>query len=142
MTEATIEAPAEEVPTKKEKAAPKQRSYFNTTKLNRFFLDDGVSYIEHQFLDEGVFEAYQDLTSAIKLDQTGLTTEVDMALGKTRRFLLENLVTGWNLVDETGPIPFSHKKLRELPPHVIGKLVEDIYKTNPILGGEGEELGK
>lgn len=124
-----VETPA---PVKKKK---KQVSYFNANKLNRFFLDDD-NYVEHQQLDEGVFEEYQDLTSTIKLDREGETTEVDMALGKTRKFLLEKLVVGWNLVDvDDTPVPFSHKKLRELPPHLIGKLVADIYEKNPILSG-------
>lgn len=115
---------------------PKQISYFAGPKLNRFFLDE-TNYIEHKPLDEGTFEAYQDLTSTIKLDRDGETTEVDMALGKTRKFLLETLVVGWNLVDPAGdPVPFGPAKLRDLPPHLIGKLIADIYEKNPILSGE------
>lgn len=121
-----------------EPVAPKQISYFAGPQLNRFFLDE-LNYIEHKPLDEGLFEAYQDLSSTIKLDRDGETTEVDMALGKTRKFLLETLVTSWNLVDPAGaPIPFSPAKLRELPPHLIGKLVADIYEKNPILSGNEE----
>lgn len=124
-------------PVKKKK---KQISYFTANKLNRFFLDED-NYIEHQQLDEGVFEEYQDLTSTIKLDREGETTEVDMALGKTRKFLLEKLVVSWNLIGvDDFPIPFSHTKLRELPPHLIGKLVADIYEKNPILSGS--DVGK
>lgn len=130
---ATVEAPVEE--TKK----PRQRSYFNSQKVNRFELDDGFSYVEHKPLDEGMFEVFQDLTSTVKIDREGESTEVDMALGKTRKFLLENLVTNWNLVDENGPVPFTHKKLRELPPHIIGKLITDIYEKNPILRGTEDE---
>lgn len=133
MTEET--AVVEEAP-KKRTTKSRQKSYFQTTKLHRFFLDDEVSYIEHKPLDEGAFEAYQDLTSTIKLDREGETTEVDMALGKTRKFLLERLVVNWNLVDENGePLPFSHKHLANLPPHLIGDLVNDIYEKNPILSG-------
>lgn len=116
--------------------AKKQKSYFITDKLNRFHIDED-SYIEHTPMDEGAYEGFQDLTSTIKVDRDGDSTEVDMKLGATRRFLLENLVVGWNLVDQEGaPVPFSHKKLRELPPHIIGQLVEDIYEQNPILRGE------
>src|SRR4051812_48362193 len=104
----TDEAPVEAKVEKK--ARPKQRTYFNTSKLNRYHLGDDISYIEHKPIDEGVFEAYQDLTSRIKLDREGETTEVDMALGKTRKFLLENLVVSWNLVENDVPITFSHKK--------------------------------
>ena len=132
----------ENVDTVEEEAAPKQtrkkkqKSYFITDKLNRFFIDDD-SYIEHTPMDEGAYEGFQDLTSTIKVDRDGDSTEVDMKLGATRRFLLENLVVGWNLVDTDGSaVPFSHKKLRELPPHIIGELVEDIYEQNPILRGE------
>jgi hypothetical protein len=137
MTEATAEV-------EKTKSKPKQRSYFNTGKLNRFLLDDNESWIEHQQLDEGLYESYQDLTSSVKLDREGETTEVDMALGSTRRFLIENLVVSWNLVDENGdPVPFAPKKVRTLPPHIIGNLIEDIYEHNPILSGEdGGDEGK
>lgn len=137
----TVEEEAAAKPAAK-KAPKKQKSYFITDKLNRFFIDDD-SYIEHAPMDEGAYEGFQDLTSTIKVDRDGDSTEVDMKLGATRRFLLENLVVGWNLVDaENSPVPFSHKKLRELPPHIIGQLVEDIYKQNAILRGEindGEE---
>lgn len=122
----------------------KQRSYFFGPKVNRYVLSDEVSYIEHQPMDEGVYEAFQDLTSTIKLDREGETTELDMALGRTRKFLLDRLVTGWNLVDESGePLPFTGKKLKDLPPHIIGKLVRHIYECNPILSSEDEdEAGK
>lgn len=119
--------------------APKQRSYFQGPKLNRYTLDDNVSYIEHKPMDEGVYEMFQDLTSTIKLDREGESTEIDMALGRSRKFLLETLVTSWNLVDGADPIPFSQKKLKELPPHVIGGLVRDIYAKNPILSGDTDE---
>lgn len=123
---------------------PKQKSYFQKDQVNRFVLDDGESFIEHIQLDEGLFQRYQDLTSKIRLDREGDSTEVDMALGKQRRYLLENLVTGWNLVDEEGkPKKFTTQALLSLPPHVITDLVEDIYKKNEILNrGEEDEEGK
>lgn len=125
-----VEAPAPP------KRAPK--SFFLKNKLNRYFIDEEY-YIEHLPMDEGVYEAFQDLTSTIKVDQEGGSTEVDMKLGATRRFLLEKLVVSWNLVDDDGtPVVFSHAKLRELPPHIIGKLVESIYTANTILTGGDE----
>lgn len=127
------------------KTAPekKQRSYFATSKVNRYVLDDGESFIEHKKLDEGLFQQYQDITSRIKLDSKGESTEVDMALGKQRKFLLETLVTGWNLVDEeNNAVRFTTQSLLQLPPHIITGLVDDIYKCNEILGGEASEEGK
>ena len=139
MSETEDVETTEEVAPKKAAAKKKPKSYFLTDRLNRFLIDD-ESYIEHTPMDEGAYEGFQDLTSTIKVDRDGDSTEVDMKLGATRRFLLENLVIGWNLVDADGsPVPFSHKKLRELPPHIIGLLVEDIYKQNPILRGESED---
>jgi len=118
----------------------KQRSYFATEQVNRYVLDDGESYIEHKKLDEGGYQQYQDITSRIKLDRDGESTEVDMALGKQRRFLLDYLVTGWNLVDEhEKPVKFSNTRLLELPPHTIAGLIGDIYKSNPILSGVDED---
>lgn len=122
--------------------AKKQRSYFTTDSVNRYVLDDGESFIEHKKLDEGLFQRYQDLTSRIKFDREGETTELDMALGAQRKFLLENLVTGWNLVDDGKAVKFSHKRLFELPPDIITGLVDDIYKSNKILAGESDEEGK
>lgn len=121
----------------------KQRSYFTKNTLNRYFLDDGESFIEHKKLDEGLFQAYQDITSRIKLDRDGESTEIDMALGRQRRFLLENLVEGWNLVDdEEAPLRYTPSRLMELPPEIIAGLIEDVYKKNPVLGGEDSDEGK
>lgn len=119
----------------------KQRSYFVKEVVNRYTLDDGESFIEHKPLDEGLFQSYQDITSKIKLDNNG-ETEVDMKLGEQRRFLLDSLVTGWNLVDEDKPIKFTPQRLRDLPPHIISGLVDDIYKKNQILSGEANETEK
>lgn len=123
----------------------KQKSYFIMDVVNRYELDDGESFIEHKKLDEGLFQQYQDITSRIKLDSKGESTEVDMALGRQRKFLLENLVVAWNLVDEKGPVKFSTTRLLELPPPLISGLLQDIYEKNEILSGErGEdtETGK
>lgn len=122
------------------KTEPKQRSYFSQETVNRYVLDDGVSFIEHKKLDEGLFQAYQDITSKVKLDRTGEFTEVDMKLGEQRRFLIENLCTGWNLVDNDGkPVKFSAAKVLGLPPHIVRGLANDIYEKNEILAGDLED---
>lgn len=137
MANDVLEAVPVEAKTKK--VRPGQRSYFNTNKLNRVLLDDEYSYIEHKLIDEGTFEKFQDLTSTVKLDKDNSSTEVDLALGRTRRFLLECLVVGWNLVDEANQgIPFTYSKLMELPPVVIHKVIEDIYEKNDILRSDSE----
>lgn len=133
--------------TKETDTASKQKSYFKKEVLNRYVLDDKESFIEHSPLDEGLFQSYQDITSKIKLDRDGESTEVDMALGKQRKFLLENLVQGWNLVSEdSSPLKYTPARLAELPPEVITGLVEDIYSKNPILSGattdDDDESGK
>lgn len=121
----------------------KQKSYFSKETVNRYVLDDGESFIEHRTLDEGLFQSYQDITSRIRLDREGESTEVDMALGKQRKFLIENLVTAWNLVDEKGDaIRYSPARLLELPPHVISGLITDIYDKNEILRGDVDDEGK
>lgn len=126
------------------KTEKKQKSYFNKETVNRYYLDDGESFIEHKPLDEGLFQEYQDITSKIKLDNTGTSTEVDMALGAQRRFLQERLVIGWNLVElDNKPVRYTPARLRELPPHVLTGLIEDIYSKNEILSGKDEsEEGK
>lgn len=122
---------------------PKQKSYFTKETVNRYMLDDGESFIEHRKLDEGLYQRYQDITSKIKVDRDGESTEVDMKLGEQRRFLIEHLVTGWNLVDETGKaVRYTPARLLELPPHVVTGLVADIYSRNEILSGEETDEGK
>lgn len=126
-------------------AEKKQRSYFVTDAVHRYTLDDGESFIEHKPLDEGLFQAFQDINSKIKFDRTGDTTEVDIKTGAQRQYLLDNLVTGWNLVGpDDKPVQFTKSRLHELPPHVISKLVEDIYEKNEILRPDSgdKEVGK
>lgn len=119
-----------------ETTTKKKRSYFVTDSVNRYQLDE-EAYIEHKKLDEGLFQAYQDITSKIRVDRTGEHTEVDMKLGEQRRFLLDNLVTGWNLTDEEDkPVKFTHNKLMQLDPSIITGLIDDIYEKNEILSGE------
>lgn len=123
-----------------EKETKQRRSYFRKNIVHKFTLDDGESFIEHQPLDEGLFQEYQDLTSKIELDRDGEHTRVDMAIGRQRKFLVENLVTGWDMVDEEGQnIRYTKAKLFELPPDIIAGLVEDIYAKNPILSGPKDE---
>lgn len=117
----------------------KQKSYFQKEVINRYILDDGESFIEHKPLDEGLFQQYQDITSRIRLDRDGEHTEVDMALGAQRKFLLENLVVGWNLVEDGKPVKYTPARLKELPPHVLTNLVSDIYDKNEILRVQDEE---
>lgn len=120
--------------------AKRQKSYFATNNINRYILDDEESFIEHKQLDEGLFQEYQDLTSKIKLDRSGENTELDIRPGVQRRFLLENLVVGWNMLDENDkPVPFTPKKLAQLPPNIIQGLIDDIYKKNSVLSGTAEE---
>lgn len=122
------------------KTKTQRKSYFRKNLVHKYVLDDEESFIEHKPLDEGLFQSYQDLTSKIRLDRDGDSTEVDMALGKQRHFLLESLVTGWDLIDDDGDnIRFTQAKLFELPPDIIAGLVEDIYKKNPILSGSDEQ---
>lgn len=118
----------------------KQRSYFDIDVVNRYVLDDGESFIEHKKLDEGLYQAYQDITSKIKLDRTGESTEVDMKIGEQRAFLIDNLVTGWNMIGtDSKPISYTPAKMKQLPPHIITGLVDDIYKKNEILSGERDD---
>lgn len=114
----------------------KKKSFFQKDVRNRYMLDEEF-YIEHKPLNEGLFQAYQDLTSKVKL--SGDSTEVDMRLGEQRKFLFENLTTGWNLVDEEGEsIGYSFPKLLELPPHILTGLFDHINECNQILSGESD----
>lgn len=123
-----------------EVTAKKQKSYF-TKSINRYYLDDEESFIEHKPLDEGLFQEYQDLTSKIKLDRLGENTELDIRPGVQRRFLLENLVVGWNMLDEGKPVSFTPRTLAQLPPDIIQGLIDDIYEKNSVLrrGGDDED---
>lgn len=124
-------------------AAIKKKSYFQTQTVNRYVLDDGESFIEHKPLDEGTFQKYQDITSRVRLDKDGETSELDMAIGRQRHFLVTNLTTNWNLEDDEGKlIAFSVDKLLQLPPDVISGLYQDILKKNKILAGIEDDQAK
>jgi hypothetical protein len=109
--------------------------------------EEDKTWFEHREMTEADYQKFANLTSTIKLGGKNKgkeddRAEVDMMVGTTRSFLMENLVIGWNLVGEDGkPIARTPNNIKRLPPHIVKVVVDDIYDKNPILKPEEEDEG-
>ena len=101
-------------------------------------------------MTEADYQKFVDLTSTVKLanqrkkgkDKEDDKAEVDMMLGTTRAFLIENLIVNWNVIGEDGKVlAVTPNNIRKLPPEIVKIWVDDIYEQNPILKNEEEDEG-
>lgn len=131
---------------------PVQQSYFGFAETHRCILPDGVSYVEHQTLNEGERKKYQNsINREVAIKRSTQDAVMKMAAGDERHALLRAAIVGWNLVDQNGqPIPFTKQEthgrttnqstldrfLNEAPPKVIDLIHKEVQKANPWLMGE------
>lgn len=97
------------------------------------------TWFEHRKMTEGDYQKYSDLTSVVKVGdkKKDERAEVDMKLGATRKYLLENLVVAWQVFDENGKqVPCTPANLLKMPPEVVRVWVDDIFEFNKILQQE------
>lgn len=117
-----------------------QQSYFGLDQRHKWFLPDGVSWIEHKTLNEGARKEYLDATNReVALKRTTGDAVMKLQSGEEQHQLIKKAVTDWNLLGENGqPLPFTkntlnNQFLRDMPPHIIDGLLKDIRKHNPWL---------
>lgn len=113
-----------------------QHDYFGADVSWKFYLPDGVSYIEHKKLTEGERARFQNETNhGIKLDRRTEEAELKTKPGADRHALLKIAVVGWNLKRGGASVPFRPldivDTLSKLPPELIDGLEADIRRRNP-----------
>lgn len=151
LRQAQIEAAmkADGVPTEDRR----QQSYFGFQETHRFVLPDGVSYIDHQALNEGARKNYQNaINREVAIKRNTGDAVMKMATGDEKHQLMIQAIVGWNLVGPDGnPIPFQKGAqqngrvtrrgtlddfLETASPQIIDEIYKDIQKHNPWLMAE------
>lgn len=132
-------APLKSVP--EEPVQSVQADYFGFSEVHRVLLPDGVSFVEHQELNEGARRKYLNKTNRdVRLNRASGDATISMAPGDERRALLEAALTGWNLVRDGKPIPFTTQALGQFletaNPRVVDLIEKDIRLKNPWLLAE------
>lgn len=110
--------------------------------------EEDKTWFEHRKMTEADYQKFVDLTSTVKLanqkkkGKEDDKAEVDMMLGTTRAFLVENLIVNWNVIGEDGKVlAVTPNNIKKLPPEIVKVWVDDIYEQNPILKAEDEDEG-
>jgi len=109
--------------------------------------EEDKTWFEHRKMTEADYQKYVNLTSTVRLANTKKNkeddkAEIDMMLGTTRAYLVENLIVNWNIIDENGKVlAVTANNIKRLPPEIVKVWVDDIYDKNPILRAEEEDEG-
>ena len=121
----------------------KQQDYFGFDRTERYFLPDGVSWIEFKPLNEGKKKEFQDKTTKdLVLERRSGDARMSVAQGSERHELIKASVVGWNLVRNGEPLPQPNENrgrvalgdfLTLADPVVIEGLEKAIRKANPWL---------
>lgn len=120
-----------------------QISYFGFQERHKCFLPDGVSFIEHQTLNEGARKRYLDrVNREVAIKRASGDAVMKMASGTEKHMLLEAAAVGWNLLGQDGtPLTFSSGSpgstfsqfLDQAPPKIVDILEKEVRKVNPWL---------
>lgn len=118
-----------------------QEDYFAFDKIGRTMLPDGVSYVEHQVMNEGARRKYLNAVNReVRLQKSTQDTFLKMSPGEERTELLKAAIVGWNLVRGGKPIPFNQQNLNEFlmltNPSIISLIEKDVRLANPWLLAE------
>ena len=117
-----------------------QSDYFGFSRTEKYFLPDGVSYIEFRSMNEGEKKNFQDKTSKdLVLERSG-GARMSILQGTERHELIKACVVGWNLTRNGQPVPFNKVQLGDFmtlaDPVIIEGLEKEIRKANPWLLAE------
>lgn len=118
-----------------------QQDYFGFSAPQKFMFPDGVTYIEFTKMSEGAKKAFQDKTSKdLVLERTSGNARMTVLQGTERWELIEASVTGWNLLRNGVPFPYSRVNLHDFlslaDPELVEELEKAIRKANPWLLAE------
>lgn len=128
----------EEVVEAPEPSQPVQADYFGFEETHTVMLPDGVSWVQHQTLNEGARRKYlNSVNREVRLAKATGDAILNMQTGEERHALLKSAITGWNLTRDGQPVPFNGGQLDQFltkaNPKIIDKIEKDIRKHNPWL---------
>jgi hypothetical protein len=125
--------------------APQQQDYFGFHRTEKYYLPDGVSYIEFKPMNEGEKKNFQDKTSKdLVLERTG-GARMSILQGTERHELIKACVVGWNLTRNGEPLPQPTESRGKIhfndfltlaDPIIVEGLEKEIRKANPWLMAE------
>lgn len=115
--------------------------YFGFQASERFYLPDGVQYIEFEIMNEGKKAQFQKLTQRdMVLERGSGNARVRVDPGQERHALIQSSVTGWNMYRGGKPQIFGQAALRDFltlaDPKIVEGLEKAIRKANPWLLAE------
>lgn len=142
-----------ETPTENPAVIQVQEDYFGFGESQKFFFPDGVSFIEFQIMNEGQRREFQKKTNRdITFNRGTNDARIKADPAEERHALITSSVTGWNLVRNGQPIPFSkgtpgatlEQWLKVANPKIVDDLEFAIRKANPWMQAEMtvEEIDK
>jgi hypothetical protein len=118
-----------------------QDDYFGFFEQRRYVFPDKVTYIEFVVMNEGAKSAYQKKTNRdLVMERTSGNARMKVDQASDRHALITSSVTGWNLVRQGVPYPFTESHLKEwldnANPRLVENLEKEIRKANPWLLAE------
>ena len=121
---------------------PVQADYFGFTETHRVMLPDGISWIEHQTLNEGARRQYLNkVNKEVAIKRVSGDAVMKMQSGDDKHTLLEAAIVGWNIIQGGKPLTFSkgskgstlNQFLEAAPPKIVDIIETDVRKHNPWL---------
>lgn len=130
-----------------------QQDYFGFEEIHTVYLPDGVSYVQHQTLNEGARRKYLNAVNRdVRVSKATGDAILSMKSGEENHALLDAAIIGWNLTRGGQPVPFSKGSpgstlaqfLNTTNPRIVDIILKDVRKKNPWLMAElsVEEIDK
>jgi hypothetical protein len=109
--------------------------YFGFDETLRFYLPDGVSWIDHKILNEGARRKYLNKVNRdVRIQKGSGDAIMRMSPGDEKVALLEEAIVGWNLTRNGDPVAFNKTILNDFlnrtNPKVVDLIEFEIRKAN------------
>lgn len=118
-----------------------QEDYFAFDEVGKIMLPDGVSWVQHQVLNEGKRKAYlKSIQRDITFRKASGDAQMRMSSGEEKSALLQRAIVGWNLQRNGADIKFNDGNLQTFldsaSPKVVDLIHKEVSKANPWLLAE------
>lgn len=133
------------VPDPNEVVQTEYQDYWGFSESHKFMLPDGKQYIEFKTLTEGDRQRFNKLTKKdLILNRRDDTAKVEGSAGEDRPALLHVACTGWLMMRDGEPVPWSNDNkggsfqqwIQAANPRIVEDLEKAIRLANPWLLGD------